>query len=372
MNPRVNRNTRPGNRRRVTKGQRRQQHLLDVKVRSRKASQQRNRLVTKLFFSVVVVAGLTAGAVIGGKHALSRFLWNNPDYRIAEVDVSTDGTLPREEVMRAAGISEGANIFSIKLSTARERLEHLPQIERAELKRVLPNRLVVKILERRAVAWVASSDATDPTLAPDSMLVDPRGIFFKSDGDLRASLHLPVIHGVSTAGLHSGEVASSPELRAALELIRLGERDTRFQIRTIDVSKGYCIVATDKEHAKITFGLDQLAFQLDRLSQLLDYMDGTAQQIQTVNLMVERNVPVTFAPPVDSAEPETTAEIKPAPAASSAPAPKATPRATPRPIPVREKQPFRPPDAHRPAPTPAQGPEIRRAMPVRRALPATQ
>src|SRR5437868_3407117 len=70
---------------------------------------------------------------------------------------------------------------------------------------------------------------------------------------------------------------------------------TRFQIRQIDVSKGYCLLVTDKNHSQVSFGFDQLDLQLRRLEQFLVYCDNSKQELATVNLLVQRNIPVTFA-----------------------------------------------------------------------------
>src|SRR5438094_7961000 len=70
---------------------------------------------------------------------------------------------------------------------------------------------------------------------------------------------------------------------------------TRFQIREIDVSKGYCLVVTDKNHSRVTFGFDNLDTQLQRLEQFLIYSDDAHRELATVNLLVQRNIPVTFA-----------------------------------------------------------------------------
>jgi hypothetical protein len=69
----------------------------------------------------------------------------------------------------------------------------------------------------------------------------------------------------------------------------------RFQIREIDVSKGYCLLVTDKNHARVTFGFNDLLTQLRRLEQFLAYCDDSKQELGTVNLLVQRNIPVTFA-----------------------------------------------------------------------------
>jgi hypothetical protein len=69
---------------------------------------------------------------------------------------------------------------------------------------------------------------------------------------------------------------------------------TRFQIREIDVSKGYCLVVSDKNHTRVTFGFDNLETQLQRLEQFLVYADDSKRDLATVNLLVQRNIPVTF------------------------------------------------------------------------------
>lgn len=113
-------------------------------------------------------------------------------------------------------------------------------------------------------------------------------------------LGLPLISGCTSEPLEAGKVVQSSEAKAALELLRLSTRSfmqTRFQVRDIDVSKGYCLLVTDKNHTQVTFGFDNLDAQLQRLEQFLVYSDDSKQELATVNLLVQRNIPVTFGKP---------------------------------------------------------------------------
>ena len=95
----------------------------------------------------------------------------------------------------------------------------------------------------------------------------------------------------------------SPEAKTALELLRLTERSllqTRFQIREIDISKTYCLAVTDKNHSRVMFALNDLEDQLRRLQVFLDYCDNTKQELETLNLVAQRNIPVTFTSPAAS------------------------------------------------------------------------
>src|SRR5262249_48113304 len=86
-----------GNRRLSTLRQRRQQHLLDVKVRARRASHHRNRRVLVAISKVVLVVGLITAIYFGARAGLDRFFFKNPDYSVSAIAVQTDGTLQRDQ-----------------------------------------------------------------------------------------------------------------------------------------------------------------------------------------------------------------------------------------------------------------------------------
>ncbi|MGZ5545835.1 MAG: hypothetical protein ACXWIU_14300, partial [Limisphaerales bacterium] len=65
-------------------------------------------------------------------------------------------------------------------------------------------------------------------------------------------------------------------------------------------SKSYCLVVTDKNHSRVMFALNGLEDQLRRLQVFLDYCDNTRQELETLNLVAQRNIPVTFTSPAAS------------------------------------------------------------------------
>jgi len=86
--------------------QRKKQHLLDVKLRESKERARRYGKVASFIFKTVVFVALVVGAYVGGKEALRRFVWENPDYFVHEINFTTDGALTREQVLNTAGIAE--------------------------------------------------------------------------------------------------------------------------------------------------------------------------------------------------------------------------------------------------------------------------
>jgi len=125
-----------------------QQTLLDVKLRT---STERRRMFAKIFritSKVIIFSVVIGGGWVGGKEALRRFVFENPDYAIADVKFVTDGTLTREQVLKTGDLSEGRNIFLVNLGRARTEIEKMPQVENVEVTRTLPNRLSVTVTER--------------------------------------------------------------------------------------------------------------------------------------------------------------------------------------------------------------------------------
>jgi cell division septal protein FtsQ len=162
----------------------------------------------------------------------------------------------------------------------------------------MPAEIEIKIVERKPIAWItAAKEISDPFSVEGAFLVDARGVLMEEKKLLAEYLGLPSIVGCAGESLAAGKIVESFEAKAALELLRLGTRSfmqTRFQVREIDLSKGYCLLVTDKNHTRVTFGFDNLDAQLQRLEQLLVYSDDSRRELETVNLLVQRNVPVTF------------------------------------------------------------------------------
>jgi len=289
------------NRRVSNPRQRRQQHLLDVKVRSRTATQQRNRRVLVFVSQIALVIGLSAAVYFGAREGARRFFFENPDYQLSKIEVQTDGTLQREQVLKVADLREGENIFSVNLGRVHDRLQQLPQIDEVQIERKLPGEIDIHVVERKPVAWITDEkQIADPFASDAAFLVDGRGVLMKEKKLLPEYLGLPLILGCASESLEAGKIVESFEAKAALELLSLSTRSfmqTGFQIREIDVSKGYCLLVTDKNHTRVTFGFDHLDAQVQRLAQFLIYSEDSKRDLATVNLLVQRNIPVTFAKP---------------------------------------------------------------------------
>jgi cell division septal protein FtsQ len=288
----------PNSNRRIKRsGARRPSSLLEVTAAPDK--EQRRQSWRRVFSAVKVVAlvGALSAVALGGKTAVNRLIWQNPTYALDDIRVTTDGLLTRVQILELMEIQEGRNIFTVDLKKAKAALDVLPQVERVDIRRILPDRLDVRISERQPVAWVAPTADTVLGVDTRAFLVDTRGYVMRTRKVLPEHLALPVLIGVVMEDVAPGQKLPTAEAIAAVELIRLSSDDLRWQPRVVDVGKGYCLVVTDQKKAKITFGFDNLEGQLNRLRQVMDYVEPSQREFQSVNLMLERSVPIVFAPP---------------------------------------------------------------------------
>jgi cell division septal protein FtsQ len=281
---------------------RRQQHLLEVTVRADKARAIRFRALASLICKTILWLTLLGGSYVGGNELLRRFVWENPDYYLTDIRVSTGDLLQRDQILSAAGIEQGVNIFKVDIKKARLALDGLPQVERAEIQRILPNRVDITITERRPIAWVTQSANENPTASANAWLIDARSVVMKPRQIVEQYHHLPHISGVPVGNFAPGQKVNTVEMESALKLVQLNSDNTRWQVRHIDLTKQWCMIVTDQNNAKVTFGLDAVDDQLDRLFRYLDRAEAEQREIDSLNLMVVKFTPVTFRQPIAGAD----------------------------------------------------------------------
>ena len=110
-----------------------------------------------VFFLVTALAGIIAGghvpkAIGDARTALYGFLGEG-GLTVTRIKPVGQSLMPPEELYAAIGLEEGkSSIFEADPHDIRMRLEALPWVARADVRRVWPNRVEILIVERRPVA----------------------------------------------------------------------------------------------------------------------------------------------------------------------------------------------------------------------------
>jgi cell division septal protein FtsQ len=140
-------------------------------------------------FIVTVVAPLGIGS-----YFLTTFVWTSPRFELRSADdiqLMANHFVTREDVATALGLPGRSNGFGLKilrlsLEDVRKQVEAIPWVYSATLTRVLPNHLVIRVVERQPVAYA--------NVGGHVSLVDSEGIFL--DKPESAYFDFPVITGL--------------------------------------------------------------------------------------------------------------------------------------------------------------------------------
>jgi cell division protein FtsQ len=111
----------------------------------------------KSFLLVTLLLAIGAG-IVGGACVLSLWLYNealtSDFFTTRHIDVTGNVRLPREMVLEYGGIREGENCLAVSITQAERQLLETPWVEEVSVKRLLPDRFVIRIKERMPSFWV--------------------------------------------------------------------------------------------------------------------------------------------------------------------------------------------------------------------------
>lgn len=207
---------------------------------------------------------LTAVALLLAVAALlERHIKTSKSFAIEQIEVTGNEQLTNAQVLRAAGLAVGQNVFAVGPEQARANLLREPWIEAADVRRRLPGRFSVEIRERHAVALLASGPL---------QLVSDEGTVFKS---LEANdpSDLPVISGLDPNLRTQDEQALSSSLLDSVALLHayqdagLARREPISEIH-VDNDRGLSLyVGSDAMYVRL--GKGPFRQKLERMREVL-------------------------------------------------------------------------------------------------------
>jgi cell division septal protein FtsQ len=220
---------------------------------------------------LVAVVGLSL-LVIG---AGGRWLLTTPRFAVARVEVRGASRMSPEQVMAAAAIPRGANIFSLDTADVIDRVEALPEVRRADVVRELPNRVVISVEERRPF-----------TLVHGGRLhwMDEEGRLLGASPSAVSS-PLPVISGLTADELASMRTSPGPKARTAIAVIRAllrGGGALAAEISEIDMSRREGPVLYTIDGVEVRLGSEDWEERLARLEGVLAQV--ATQDVRAVDL----------------------------------------------------------------------------------------
>ncbi|MBC8590709.1 cell division protein FtsQ/DivIB [Wansuia hejianensis] len=190
------------------------------------------------------------------------FMFNSQLFNIKNIEVKGNNILSKDEIINISGISKGENIFKMKRSTTIERINSLPYIKEAYIKRKIPNTILIDIIERQ-----------------EKMLIKNISMFLTVDQDgyilnqVESEVeNLPIIIGLDVDKVVPGDnVFAGIEYKNLIDFIDEGNNIGLLdQIKEIDLSIAKDINILLNNGIHIAFGtLDDVEYRLRLLNEIL-------------------------------------------------------------------------------------------------------
>ncbi len=139
------------------------------------------------------------------------FIFSSNFCNIKEIVLKGNDYLSEDEIFSKSQIKLGENIFKLDLEKSIDFLEQEPRIKEVEIKRVIPNKIIISLKERKAAAIVH--------IGEEYFSSTKEGIVLSKIDRPEYGFDLPLVLGLEINKIKIGEIIDKPEFRAALESI---------------------------------------------------------------------------------------------------------------------------------------------------------
>jgi len=248
--------------------------------------------------TAIVRVGLALAVVLalGGAGYAAVRASQDPRLALGQVDVRGCSRSTPADVLSAAALPRGANIWLLDTRSAVNRIESLPWTETATISRAWPNRVSVSVVERRPAARLDLSidGSSEEPLAGRALLDSKMHVLAIGPDDPR-DIGLPEI---AVAGLAATAVTAGADLsntdaavayRAYLTLQSAG-----LTVRSIDVGTATGIGVETAEHLRVLFGDPDGLAQKVQLYRLIAVKIASPRKVAYVDLRSARAPTVLF------------------------------------------------------------------------------
>jgi len=231
-----------------------------------------------------LLPALAVGMVVAGAAAAFRYVATGPYFRLRHLDVQGRQRVDEAELLTRAGLTMGVtDTLDLDEAAVRQAVESHPWIASARVERQLPDRLVLAVLEREAVALV---------LLDRPVLADAFGTLFALP-TRPVDFDHPVVTGLRAERLRAGDPAEQRRLSTALAAAREWRRQGLSEVEALsevrpDPVMGLTLVTADNG-TEVRLGHGELADRLSRLKAVLQGVAGRGRRAAYVLLDDERD-----------------------------------------------------------------------------------
>lgn len=207
-------------------------------------------------------------------------------FEINSIFVNNNDALSKEEVISYSGIQIGENIFKIKLSETRDKIIKSPLVKDVTIKRKLPNKLLIDVIERKKLAAVSYMGIY--------FIIDNEGVILYTSHDID---DICVVEGFEFESFLEGEsikVKNEEDLKEAIALCTLIE-NSDFGFKPKIVYNNENITLYINENFKVKFGNGENLSKRFTIFQAI-YDDLVNKSVDTGTVDISHDGYPTYSP----------------------------------------------------------------------------
>jgi POTRA domain, FtsQ-type len=254
------------------------------------------RKFAKFAFLLALIGGVVWGVRLG----IRRGLVENKEFRLQSIKLTPNPAIDVRDLVRIAGIDVNGSLFQCNAADIESRLKALPELSSAVVRREFPGTLIVEVTAREPHAWIASAAHGIAARDPESgLLVDRAGFAFHCPANLFSTASdLPVLRlGEGGTAPAAGKKVEHPEFNRLMSLYQVACTelpDAAHWIESLRQSRKWSLEILTREGTTAQFGLGDHPRQMADFKAALDHARARNQQISSIELIPERNLPVAL------------------------------------------------------------------------------
>jgi cell division protein FtsQ len=269
------------------------------KVRQNRVRKQNKPLEWRKFLHRSLRVGVmlfTVGLfLVGGFFGVQLLMASNL-FQVDHIEVQGSHHLTGNQVVALSDIEKGVNTYNLDLDLIGRKIEENPWVNSAQVQRIFPRKVMIKITERNPVAIVNLGYL---------YYLDEKGEIFKVLG-AADNLDYPVVTGLDYVKVQAHNVKYVQQLKKVVGL--LSDLAQRQLFRLDQVSEIHCeesgnlSLYTLTGGVKIKLGSADYVQKLDRLERIYTQLQPKLQLLDYIDLNVEEKVIVRIERPKQMAK----------------------------------------------------------------------
>lgn len=225
-------------------------------------------------------------AILGGIQ-LFLFLFYSSYFNLSRVEVSSMKQVNKEEILALVDIKPNSNLLTLRTGTIISKVSAHPWVEKVRIRKQLPNRVRVEVIERQPIAVVCGKD---------NFGIDAEG-YLLPDIRMEEVRTLPLITVADNALTSNPDRLTTPAMANALfaiQYIRDNNPSFMKEISELNiVSPDNLVIYTLHEGTEIRLGKDNLEERLMKLQQVWEIVKQQQLVEEYIDLRFDKQGIVT-------------------------------------------------------------------------------